>query len=99
VITLGSPYRMLSDTDSSSLPTPSTSVYSRTDGIAPWRSCFDGFGPRHEAVEVLGSHCGLGHHPAVLHLLADRLAQPAGEWKPFVPRGLWRPWFPVVDRD
>ena len=99
VITLGSPYRMLSDTGSSALRVPSTSVFSRSDGIAPWRSCFDGFGARHEAVEVVGSHCGLGHHPAVLHLVADRLAQPPGTWQPFEPSGLWRPWFPTVDRD
>ncbi len=99
VITLGSPFRMLDDAGSSSLRMPSTSVYSRTDGVAPWRSCFDGFGPRHEAVEVIGSHCGLGHHPAVLHLVADRLAQPAGEWTPFVARGVWRPWFPAADRN
>jgi pimeloyl-ACP methyl ester carboxylesterase len=96
VITLGSPFRMVSDLRSSSLRMPSTSVYSRSDGIAPWKSCFDGFGPRHEAVEVIGSHCGLGHHPAVLHLVADRLAQPSRDWKPFEPRGPWRPWFPAV---
>jgi len=96
VITLGSPFRMVSDTPSSALRMPSTSVYTRTDAIAPWKSCFDGFGPLHESVEVVGSHCGLGHHPAVLHVVADRLAQAAGEWKPFVPRGLWRPWFPAV---
>jgi pimeloyl-ACP methyl ester carboxylesterase len=99
VITLGSPYRMLSDTRSSSLHVPSTSVYSRTDGIAPWRSCFDGAGPRHESIEVRASHCGLGHHPAVLHVVADRLAQPAGAWAPFEPRGLWRPWFPATNGD
>jgi pimeloyl-ACP methyl ester carboxylesterase len=99
VISLGSPYRMLSSVPSSSLQMPSTSVYSRTDGIAPWQSCFDGSGPQHEAVEVVGSHCGLGHHPAVLHVVADRLAQPAGEWKPFVARGLWRPWFPSAGRE
>jgi pimeloyl-ACP methyl ester carboxylesterase len=96
VITLGSPFRMLSEIPSSALRMPSTSVYSRTDGIAPWRSCFDDSGPRHEAVEVIGSHCGLGHHPAVLHLVAHRLAQPADAWEPFEARGLWRPWFPVV---
>lgn len=99
VITLGSPFRMISDTKSSALRMPSTSVYSRTDGIAPWRSCFDGFGERHEAVEVVGSHCGLGHHPAVLHLVADRLAQVHGEWAPFAPRGMWKPWFPSVPQD
>jgi len=96
VITLGSPFRMVSEIPSSALRMPSTSVYSRTDGIAPWRSCFDAPGPRHEAVEVVGSHCGLGHHPAVLHLVADRLAQSADEWTPFEARGLWRHWFPEV---
>lgn len=98
VITLGSPFRMISETATSALRMPTTSVYSRTDGIAPWKSCHDGSGPRHEAVEVIGSHCGLGHHPAVLHLVADRLAQDVSDWKPFVPRGLWRPWFPDADR-
>jgi pimeloyl-ACP methyl ester carboxylesterase len=98
VVTLGSPFRMLSDTPSSSLRVPTTSVYSRTDGIAPWRSCFDVGGARNEAIEVVGSHCGLGHHPAVLHVVADRLAQPAGTWRPFVARGLWRPWFPTIDQ-
>jgi pimeloyl-ACP methyl ester carboxylesterase len=94
VITLGSPFRMMSGTPSSSLGMPSTAVYSKTDGIAPWQSCQDGSGPRHESIEVLGSHCGLGHHPAVLHVMADRLAQPAGEWTPFEASGVWRPWFP-----
>lgn len=99
VITLGSPFRMLSDTASSSLLMPSTAVYSRTDGIAPWKSCFDADGPRNEAIEVVGSHCGLGHHPAVLHVVADRLAQAPGTWAPFAARGLWRPWFPDATRD
>ena len=94
VITLGSPYRMMSGTRSSDLAMPSTAIYSKTDGIAPWQTCFDGDGPTHESVEVVGSHCGLGHHPAVLHVVADRLAQAPGEWKPFEPRGLWRPMFP-----
>jgi hypothetical protein len=34
---------------------------------------------------------------AVLHVVADRLAQPAGTWTPFEARGLWRPWFPSID--
>jgi hypothetical protein len=85
---------MMSDTKSSALGMPSTAVYSRTDGIAPWKSCFDDAGPRCESVEVVGSHCGLGHHPAVLHVIADRLAQPVDEWKPFEAKGLWRPFFP-----
>ena len=30
-----------------------------------------------------GSHTGLGHNPAVLLVIADRLAQPEGTWVPF----------------
>ena len=96
VITLGSPFRMMTGTTSASLGVPSTAVYSKTDGIAPWQSCQDGSGARCESIEVVGSHCGLGHHPAVLHVVADRLAQPAGTWQPFEPAGLWRPWFPAA---
>jgi pimeloyl-ACP methyl ester carboxylesterase len=94
VITLGSPFRMMSGTKSSELQMPSTAVYSKSDGIAPWQSCFDRDGARNESIEVVGSHCGLGHHPAVLHVVADRLAQPEGTWRPFEARGLWRPFFP-----
>ena len=96
VITLGSPFRMMSGTRSSELSMPSTAIYSKTDGVAPWAACCDGSGARHESIEVVGSHCGLGHHPAVLHVVADRLAQPVGSWAPFEPRGLWRPWFPAA---
>ena len=32
---------------------------------------------------MLASHLGLGFNQAVLYALADRLAQPEGEWKPF----------------
>jgi len=65
------------------LPVPSTSVYSRSDGIVAWRSCLEEGGPQRESVEVRSSHCGMGHHPAVLLVIADRLAQPEGAWRPF----------------
>mgnify|MGYP001113882590 CR=1 FL=1 len=39
-------------------------------------------------IEVEGSHCGLGHNPTVLYAIADRLAQPEGQWKPFDRSGL-----------
>jgi pimeloyl-ACP methyl ester carboxylesterase len=68
-----------------SLRVPATSVYSRSDGIAPWRACRLSAGKHRENIEVFSSHHGLGHNPTVLHLLADRLAQPEDGWKPFVP--------------
>jgi pimeloyl-ACP methyl ester carboxylesterase len=65
------------------LPVPSTSVYSRWDGIVDWRACLQPTGPRSENIEVRASHLGLGHHPAVLWIVADRLALPADAWRPF----------------
>ncbi len=64
------------------LPVPSTSIFSRSDGVVTWKACLDSAGGPHETLEVTGSHCGLGHHPAALWAIADRLAQPAGQWHP-----------------
>ncbi|MEA3216891.1 MAG: hypothetical protein QOJ19_3047 [Acidimicrobiia bacterium] len=73
------------------LPVPTTAIYSRTDGIVDWRSCIEAPGDRRENVEVHSSHAGLVHHPAVLLVILDRLAQPAGRWAPFqAPAALWR---------
>lgn len=71
--------------ESGSLRVPATSVYSRSDAIAPWQACRLSPGKHRENVEVRSSHLGLAHNPAVLHLLADRLAQPEDDWRPFVP--------------
>lgn len=65
------------------IPVPSTAIYSRQDGIVPWQACVETPGPRRESVAVYSSHLGLGHNPAALWVVADRLAQPAGEWRPF----------------
>ncbi|MEE9415479.1 MAG: alpha/beta fold hydrolase [Acidimicrobiales bacterium] len=71
------------------LPVPSTAVFSRSDGIVNWDHCVDVPCRRRENIEVYGSHCGLGHNPAVLFLVADRLAQSPESWKPFrAPRAL-----------
>lgn len=64
-------------------PVPSTAIYSKTDGICAWRSCIEEEGGLTENIEVQASHCGLGHHPAALYAIADRLARPEGDWKPF----------------
>jgi hypothetical protein len=78
------------------LPVPTTAIYSRSDGIAAWRSCREEPGPFSENIEVESSHLGIGHHPVVLLTIADRLAQPEGAWKPFVPPPGWR--WPLVPR-
>jgi len=79
------------------LPVPYTAVYSRTDGVVDWNACVERVGRHAENVEVHGSHCGLGHNPAALIVVLDRLAQPLGQWSPFVaPRGT-RCLFPRTD--
>jgi pimeloyl-ACP methyl ester carboxylesterase len=65
------------------LPVPSTSIYSKTDGIVAWQSCLEERGPRRESVEVACSHTGMGFHPDVLAVIADRLAQGESQWRPF----------------
>ena len=71
------------------LPVPSTAIYSRSDGVVAWRSCIDVDAAMAENVEVQGSHIGLLHNPAVLYVIADRLAQPEGDHRPFEPSG-WK---------
>ena len=75
------------ETMKSAPPVPSTAIYSRSDGIVAWQGCLEREGPLSENIEVPGSHCGLGHNPAALHAVADRLAQPEGAWRPFERRG------------
>ena len=70
-------------------PVPTTAIFSRTDGICAWQGCVEKTSAKSESIEVESSHCGMGHHPAVVYAVADRLAQPEGKWKPFDRSG-WR---------
>ncbi|WP_371126094.1 alpha/beta hydrolase [Bradyrhizobium sp.] len=66
------------------LPVPATSIYSRTDGIVNWRTCLLRPSDTAENIEVhFASHVGLGVNPAALWAVADRLAQPEGEFRQF----------------
>lgn len=63
---------------------PTTSIYSRTDGVVAWQACIQPGRRRDtENVEVEGSHCGMGWNAKVLEVVADRLRQPRGQWRPF----------------
>ncbi len=79
-------------------PVPSTAIYSRTDGVAHWRSCVQDAGPEAENIEVESSHCGLGWNPLVVAAIADRLAQPEGDWRPFEREGWRRALYPTPTR-
>jgi len=76
-------FRRLADHERGPLPVPSTSIYTRTDGVVPWQACLDIVDDRHENVEVKGTHCGMGYNLAALGVIADRLSQPEDDWRPF----------------
>lgn len=69
-------------------PVPTTAIFSRTDGVCAWQGCMEKPGTFAENIEIEGSHCGMGHHPAVVYAVADRLAQEEGKWTPFNRGGL-----------
>ena len=65
-------------------PVPSTSIYSKSDGLVPWQMCVERESADSENIEVDGAtHRGLPAHPKVLEAITNRLAQPEGEWRAF----------------
>ncbi|HEU4727622.1 MAG TPA: hypothetical protein VFT22_07030, partial [Kofleriaceae bacterium] len=70
-------------------PVPTTSIWSRTDGVVSWRCSVEREAPLAENIEINASHFGIGAHPLALYAIADRLAVPEGAWRPFQRAG-WR---------
>jgi pimeloyl-ACP methyl ester carboxylesterase len=65
---------------------PTTSIYSRTDGIVAWQASVQDNDARNtqlENIEVVASHVGLGLNPSTWWAVADRLSQIQGNWNPF----------------
>jgi pimeloyl-ACP methyl ester carboxylesterase len=70
------------------LPVPNTSLYTKLDGVVNWRTCIARPADNAENVHVLmASHVGIGVNPAALWAVADRLAQPEGQFTPFARSG------------
>ena len=86
--------RTIPEMERPQLTVPATSIYTRTDGIVHWTTCLVERTALSENVEVHGSHCGLGFNPWVAYVVADRLAQPTGEWSPVAPPLLLRAGYP-----
>jgi len=79
-------------------PVPSTCIYSNTDGIVPpHQATLDGDPRNHENIRVPGSHSGLGVNFLAMWIVADRLAQPEGKWRPFRPTGSFERAFRRLD--
>ena len=54
---------------------PITCIYTKTDGLVPWKNCLEAETYRKDIrnVEVFGSHCGLGANASVLVTIANAL--------------------------
>ena len=71
-------------------PVPTTSIYSRSDGIVAWQGSIQKpspVNPQTENVEIIASHVGLGLNPSAWWAVADRLARGEGSWQPFERKG------------
>lgn len=64
-------------------PVPTTSIFSRNDGIVAPHSSRCPPGEQVECIEIGGSHVGLPWNPDAIRIVADRLSQPEGGWKPY----------------
>jgi pimeloyl-ACP methyl ester carboxylesterase len=72
---------------------PVTSIFSKTDGVVAWPSSVESTTERSENIPVsIASHLGLIANPAVLYIVANRLAQPEAHWRPYRAARLTR-WF------
>ena len=73
-------------------PVPTTSIYSRSDGIVAWQCSLNDASALTENIEVHASHVGMGMNPLTLYALCDRLLADPAQWQPFDLRGARR-WF------
>ena len=71
---------------------PTTSIFSKSDGIVAWPCSLNPDLPHTENIEVQASHIGMGMNPIALAAVADRLAQNPQTWQRFDLKGLRR-WF------
>ena len=57
-------------------PVPTTSIYSRSDGIVAWQTCCHGEQrDLVQDIEIKGSHLGMGWNPEVMNVVTDSLLQ------------------------
>lgn len=77
-------------------PVPTTALYSMTDGAADWPLLCDPLEcPQSENICVPGSHAGMTHNAFVFSVIAERLAQAEGQWKPYDASGI-KGWFEKI---
>lgn len=69
-------------------PVPTTSIWSRTDGVVSWHCSVEHTTRHSENIVIDASHFGIGMHPLALYAIADRLSLAEGQWHPFHREGL-----------
>jgi pimeloyl-ACP methyl ester carboxylesterase len=74
-------------------PVPTTSILSKTDGVVAWQTSVNPHSAKSETIEITASHMGMGANPLSFYAIADRLAQPEGQWRAFQNDGFRRPFF------
>jgi len=80
-------------------PVPTTSIYSKTDGIVAWPCSINPARHAHtENIEVHASHLGMGMNPLAMYAIADRLRQNPAHWKRFDTQGARRWFFKVANQ-
>jgi pimeloyl-ACP methyl ester carboxylesterase len=78
-------------------PVPTTSIFSKSDGIVAWPCSINPPGHAHtENIEVHASHVGMGMNPMALYAIADRLRQDPQHWRKFDVQGARRWFFKVA---
>lgn len=70
-------------------PVPTTAIYSKSDGIVPWKFCMEKDEDKfHQNIEVRSSHIGMAGNFSVLAIIADRLTKNKNNWSKFKPKGI-----------
>jgi pimeloyl-ACP methyl ester carboxylesterase len=66
---------------------PTTSIYSKSDGVVAWQTCCHGEAEQQrlhvQDIEVNSSHIGMGWNTSVLRIVANRLAQNPEHWQKY----------------
>ena len=79
-------------------PVPTTSIYSKGDGIVHWQTTLQQDGhQRSQNIQVRGSHCGMTLNPVIWYLVADRLATHPDRWRPFERASWYSVFYPAVE--
>ena len=79
-------------------PVPTTSVFSKFDGIVSWECSIEKDKNLGENIEIIGvSHIGMTSSPQSLYLIAERLSQSEKSWRPFDPIGIYKTFYKKID--